>query len=207
MRFLFCVLLAVFGASASAQQGTQPLYPVSAGEVLRVHFATRPLNAPQASYLVGRVHSVYEDSLTLAVRPTGMQALAWSSIASIERRTENRTGELLGLIVGGIAGAMAGYVAGDLATDDPLGKAAFVPGALGGMFVGGLLGAHTGTPWAPVESFSSPGACWCGSDKNVTPRIHHRQLEVSFCQLGLAVMGISAPKRDVARPVALAPRT
>ena len=156
MRLLLLVLTLAFGASvapqqAAAQQTLAP-YPVSVGEHLRVRIEPTDGVPPGGTYLSGRVRSLSADSLELAARPVGTPTVAWSRVMSVERRGESRTGEAIGLLVGGIVGGLAGYVIGDVTTSDPLGKVIALPGAIGGLLIGGVIGAKVVHSWEPVSA-------------------------------------------------------
>lgn len=151
MRRLLLAALTVGALTASAQQVPGP-YPVAVGEHLRVRLAPTSGEPDGATCLIGRVQFVSADTLGLRCGASPAEPLAWSSIAAVDRRSQNRAGEAIGLAIGGVLGGLAGYVIGDAATEDPLGRVALVPGALGGLLVGGVVGAHLGPSWEPVAA-------------------------------------------------------
>ena len=151
MRLLLLVLVLATVVPVVAQQAPAP-YPVSVGEQLRVRIATLDEAPLSATYLSGRVRTLSADSLGLTATTLGTPTLPWSRVMSVERRGESRTGEVVGLLVGGLVGGLAGYVIGDATTDNPLGKVAALPGAFGGLLIGGVVGAKVAHSWEPVSS-------------------------------------------------------
>ena len=66
------------------------------------------------------------------------------------RRPESRVGEAWGMLVGVAVGGGGGYVVGRAATGDPLGGLFCLPAGLGGLVVGGVVGAKVGPVRRPA---------------------------------------------------------
>ncbi len=147
-------LLVVLGAAPALAQPDAPRYPVQPGERVRVHLA--PGRAPSGAvgaHFVGSVRSVDADSLVVSLAgPSGRarSAFSWREVARVDRSVQNRTGEALGLLIGGVVGGLVGYAGGAALSDDPLARVALIPGAFGGLLVGGYVGAHVGDRWHEV---------------------------------------------------------
>jgi hypothetical protein len=149
MRCVAALLLVLGSVSASAQ--TPAVVP---GDAVRITLAP-PTGAPLGArtLLVGRVAQVGPDSLGLdrIEGVSGMERLAWADVAGVERRAENRSREGLGLLVGALVGGLAGYAVGPTLTGgDSLGHVLALPGGLGGLLVGGIIGARSGERWQRV---------------------------------------------------------
>lgn len=149
MKRLAATVLLLVAASASAQ--TNAAAAVTPGERVRVTLVPAPaMPLGVRTLLDGRVAQVTADTLRL-IGDAGMSRVAWADVAGIERRVQSRGREGLGMLAGVVGGGLAGYAFGPtLSGGDSLGRLMALPGALVGLLVGGVAGAHSGETWRPV---------------------------------------------------------